>query len=71
MPTPSSRADCIRRDETDGLAPYRERFLLPEGVIYLDGNSLGAAPAGVLAAVTRTVEQEWSRALIRSWTAHS
>jgi kynureninase len=58
-------------DERDGLGPCRERFTLPEGVIYLDGNSLGAAPASVLSAVTRTVEEEWSRDLVRSWTAHA
>lgn len=70
MPTQSSRRDFVRWDEEDSLAPCRERFVMPEGVIYLDGNSLGAAPAGVLSAVTQTIEQEWSRDLIRSWTAH-
>src|SRR6185503_7761423 len=70
MPTPSSRTDYVRLDEEDSLAPCRERFVMPNGVIYLDGNSLGAAPAAVLSAVTRTIEQEWSRDLIRSWTAH-
>jgi kynureninase len=70
MPTPSSRTDYVRLDEEDSLAPCRQRFVMPDGVIYLDGNSLGAAPAAVLAAVTRTIEQEWSQDLIRSWTAH-
>lgn len=57
-------------DEQDPLAPCRERFTLPDGVIYLDGNSLGAAPRAVLPAVSRTIEREWSEDLIRSWTAH-
>ena len=42
-PAPAlTRADCVARDSQDPLAPLRERFDLPEGVIYLDGNSLGA-----------------------------
>jgi kynureninase len=70
MPTPSSREEFLRLDQQDDLASCRDRFVMPEGLIYLDGNSLGAAPVGVLAAVTRTIEEEWSRDLIRSWTAH-
>jgi kynureninase len=70
MPTPTSRDDFVHLDEQDSLALCRERFVMPPGIIYLDGNSLGAAPAGVLPAVTRAIEQEWSQDLIRSWTAH-
>jgi kynureninase len=43
------------------------RFILPEGIVYLDGNSLGALPLGVAAAVGETVEREWGRELIGSW----
>ena len=43
---------------------------MPDGIVYLDGNSLGAAPSSVLPAVARTIEQEWSMDLVRSWTAH-
>ena len=43
------------------------RFRLPEGIIYLDGNSLGALPAGVAERVARVVEREWGDGLIRSW----
>ena len=39
-----SRDDCARRDGADALAPLRDQFMLPEGVIYVDGNSLGALP---------------------------
>jgi kynureninase len=54
-------------DAADPLARYRERFHLPEGVIYLDGNSLGALPRATLAAMARLVEEEWGHGLIRSW----
>ncbi len=48
----------------------RNRFSLPDGVIYLDGNSLGAMPADAPARVARTVESEWGRDLITSWNKH-
>ena len=44
-------------DATDPLAFARERFRLPEGVIYLDGNSLGALPAAAPAALAETAER--------------
>jgi kynureninase len=65
--TPESRA--AEFDAADPLAGYRERFTLPEGVIYLDGNSLGALPKATPAAVQRVVEQEWGEGLIRSWNS--
>ena len=54
-------------DQSDPLAALKERFVLPEGVIYLDGNSLGALPKGVAARVQLAVEKEWGVGLIRSW----
>jgi kynureninase len=48
----------------------RERFRLPDGVIYLDGNSLGALPADAPARIARTVEAEWGGDLITSWNRH-
>jgi kynureninase len=48
----------------------RERFRLPEGVIYLDGNSLGALPLDAPARIARTVEREWGDDLITSWNRH-
>src|SRR6201989_2836874 len=62
-----SRDDCARRDGTDALAPLREQFMLPEGVIYVDGNSLGALPRATPARVAAAVRQEWGDGLIRSW----
>ena len=49
------------------LAGYRHQFFIPDGVIYLDGNSLGVLPKATAAAVAKTVEQEWGNGLIRSW----
>jgi kynureninase len=57
-------------DETDEVRPFRERFALPEGIIYLDGNSLGALPKATPARVRQVVEQEWGCDLIRSWNRH-
>ena len=62
-----SRDDCARRDAADALAPLREQFMLPEGVIYVDGNSLGALPRATPARVAAAVQQEWGDGLIRSW----
>ncbi|RDI94912.1 kynureninase [Meiothermus sp. QL-1] len=57
-------------DQTDPLRHKREEFLLPEGVIYLDGNSLGALPKAVAARLERTIKEEWGRDLIQSWNRH-
>lgn len=54
-------------DAADPLGHFRERFTLPDGVIYLDGNSLGALPKATPAAMSRVVEKEWGEGLIRSW----
>ncbi len=39
-----TRRTCLERDDRDPLRGFRRRFVLPAGVIYLDGNSLGALP---------------------------
>ena len=62
-----SREACAARDATDPLAPLREQFALPPGVIYLDGNSLGVLPAATAARVQQVICDEWGRGLIRSW----
>ncbi len=59
--------DVRRMDAQDTLAPFRDRFALPDGVIYLDGNSLGALPRATAARVADTVTSEWGRGLIGSW----
>ena len=60
-------ADLEAMDRDDPLAWVRERFVLPEGVVYLDGNSLGALPCATAARVAQVVEAEWGAGLIRSW----
>jgi kynureninase len=56
-------------DARDPLRRYRQEFALPEGLIYLDGNSLGAAPKSALAAIEAAGREEWAQGLIRSWNA--
>jgi kynureninase len=56
-------------DATNPLRHCRERFLLPEGVTYLDGNSLGALPAAVPDAMQDAVRRQWGSGLIGSWFA--
>lgn len=63
----TTRADCLARDALDPLAGLRTRFDLPEGVIYLDGNSLGARPSAALARAQDVVAREWGTDLIKSW----
>ncbi|WP_456844985.1 kynureninase [Cellulomonas sp. P5_C6] len=57
-------------DAAHALTDLRHRFHLPPGVVYLDGNSLGALPVGVPDAVERAVRQEWGHDLIGSWNTH-
>lgn len=62
-----TRQHCVALDAADPLAPLREQFALPPGVIYLDGNSLGARPRAALARGMQVIEAEWGNDLIRSW----
>jgi kynureninase len=54
-------------DSADPLRPLRDRFLLPHGLIYLDGNSLGVLPRATVDRQHEMVEREWGERLIRSW----
>ena len=65
---PIDRADCEALDRADPLRPFRDLFHLPSGLIYLDGNSLGAMPKSVPARIARLLEREWGDNLIRGWT---
>ena len=59
--------DARALDVADPLARYRDRFALPDGVIYLDGNSLGVLPRSVPAALADAATRQWGDRLIRSW----
>jgi kynureninase len=61
--------DCRALDARDPLAPLRDLFTLPEGVIYLDGNSLGPLPKAAPERVACAVREEWGEGLIRSWNS--
>ncbi|HWI81270.1 kynureninase [Ramlibacter sp.] len=61
--------DCLALDAQDPLRGLRELFALPDGVIYLDGNSLGVLPRATAQRVARSIEQEWGEGLIRSWNS--
>ena len=62
-----TRDEALALDAADALAPLREQFSLPPGLIYLDGNSLGVLPKATAARVQQVVQQEWGVDLIRSW----
>lgn len=58
---------CQARDRADELASLRQQFDLPEGTLYLDGNSLGAMPKDALARAQDVIRREWGVDLINSW----
>ena len=62
-----NRVDCAELDTRDALAPLRRLFALPDGVVYLDGNSLGPLPKATQARLSDVVAREWGQGLIRSW----
>ena len=66
-----TRDHCVQSDARDPLASLRELFALDrvdrEGVIYLDGNSLGVLPKSAIDRTKQVVESEWGAGLIRSW----
>jgi kynureninase len=64
-----SASSIAALDAADPLASYRDRFQLPEGVIYLDGNSLGALPRQTAERVQAVMQHEWGTGLIRSWNS--
>ncbi len=62
-----TRTDALHLDAADPLGPFRDRFDLPDKLVYLDGNSLGALPKGVAQRVAGAVSREWGEGLVRSW----
>ena len=65
--TTASRDECEARDRADPLAVLRDEFVLPQPLIYLDGNSLGALPKRTAARLAEVATEEWGQGLIRSW----
>lgn len=70
LPDTITREACEGMDRADPLAHARSRFILPDGVIYLDGNSLGALPASVPDRIADVIAREWGRDLVRSWNTN-
>jgi kynureninase len=64
----ASRSYARQRDAADPLAGFRDRFLLDDSLIYLDGNSLGPLPRATRQRVADLVDTEWGRGLVRSWS---
>ncbi|WHZ12872.1 MAG: Kynureninase [Burkholderiaceae bacterium] len=65
--TATTRDQCVARDREDPLRGLRDEFVLPEGIVYLDGNSLGARPRSAEARAAQVITEEWGVGLIRSW----
>ncbi len=63
----AARQDAQTRDAADPLAQMRGKFLIADGTINLDGNSLGSMPRAVVSRLDQTLSKEWSEGLIRSW----
>jgi kynureninase len=68
--TQLKRKDFEKLDESDLLAPMRDEFFLEEGLIYLDGNSLGVLPKATEKRLCQVIKEQWGVGLIRSWNSH-
>ena len=69
MNSPTTLQHCRQLDIDDPLRHLRDQFSLPTGIIYLDGNSLGALPKATANRVAQVIAQEWGQGLIRSWNS--
>jgi kynureninase len=62
------RDDAVRLDRIDPLAPYRDRFAIPDaGLVYLDGSSLGRLPRATSERIEKVITEQWGGRLIRGW----
>ena len=62
-----SRDECAALDAVDPLAALREEFTLADGLIYLDGNSLGPVTRSARERVAQVIDHEWAEGLVKSW----
>ncbi len=62
-----NRDDFVEMDKTDSLNGFRDDFHLRDGLVYLDGNSLGALPKEAIRRMSDVVKNEWGEGLITSW----
>ena len=67
---PQTRAQAMAADAADPMTTLRSAFVLPDNLIYLDGNSLGPLPRRTVERIQRLTEVEWGESLIRSWNDH-
>jgi kynureninase len=65
-----TREALVALDAEDPLADAREGFALPDGIVYLDGNSLGALPKATAGAIEALIRGQWGEDLVTSWTRH-
>ncbi|MVW79720.1 kynureninase [Bordetella sp. 02P26C-1] len=65
----NTREACVAADRQDPLAHLKDQFDLPEGVVYMDGNSLGVLPKTAAARAAQVINEEWGTGLIRSWNS--
>lgn len=63
-------AELERRDSADPLAELRNHFVIPDGTIYLDGNSLGLLTHATQRRVAEVTGQQWGQDGISSWNQH-
>jgi kynureninase len=69
-PAAVTRAMVIEMDRNDQLRPLRDAFVVPDGMIYLDGNSLGLLPVAAARRAREVVENEWGGSAISGWNDH-
>lgn len=65
--TPPTREHCAALDAADPLSRFRDEFVLPRGVRYFLGNSLGPLPRRTVDRLEVVLRREWGVGLIRSW----